>query len=75
MEEDQDALVDLTVDKISSGDFLEDIDLPKEEKGQTIARLIPDDETIQVFENKRFHRQSLQRFDKTRQVYNQDISI
>ena len=71
MEEDQDALVDLTVDKISSGDFLEDIDLPKEEKGQTIARLIPDDETIQVFENKSTQSENAE-FDKG-QIKNEEL--
>ena len=71
MEEDQDALVDLTVDKISNGDFLEDIDLPKEEKGQTIARLIPDDETIQVFENKSTQSENAE-FDKD-QIKNEEL--
>ena len=49
LEEDQNALVDLTVEKFSNGEFLENI---KEEKGETIARLIPEDEAIKVFENK-----------------------
>ena len=71
MEEDQDVLVDLTIDKISSGDFLEDIDLPKEEKGQTIARLIPDDETIQVFENKSTQSDNAE-FDKD-QIKNEEL--
>ena len=52
LEDDQNSLVELAVQRISNGDFVENVDLPKEEKGKTVARLPPDEDSIKVLENK-----------------------
>ena len=67
-------MIDFTIERLSNGEYFENIELPIEEKGTTIARLIPEDEVLKVLEDKSTQSEDIQLTRDQNEGENQKIS-